>query len=197
MNEWTVEQKKFLRDSVGISGWSVLQKKCGGRSKQAVLHMVRRQFGGGGVTRGSYQLLEAMRETGYSRSQFLRAGRALNQRWMRTKRRGDYLITGEQLEDMVSWLRHDYWSKPLEIYCCLQCGTVDRPHYTFGLCRRCHGRLGRFARRSGLPWAAKTLLEHVESLPANFQTRRVAVNLRAGRAPTLNDLEYLCALTRP
>lgn len=194
---WTDGQKRALRDFIGVAGWTVIRRKCGGRSRQAVLSMVRRELGGGGITRGSYSLAEAMRETGYSRTQLERASAALNQRWLRTGRKGVFLITGDQLEDMAGWLRHDYWSKSLRIYCCLQCGTVDRPHHTFGLCRSCHGRLGRVARRYGVPWTASGLLEWLgRSGATGPRVDRVVASLRVGRAPAGRDMEYLCDLAR-
>lgn len=194
---WTPKQAKALFDQVGVAGWSVIQKKTGGRSKAAVLSRMRREFGGGGITRGTYQLAEAIRETGYSATQFRRAADALNQRWLRTKKRGAYLITGEQLEDMVEWLSHDYWSKKLRLYCCIQCGTTERPHHTFGLCLPCHRKLARRADKAGLPWSAPRLLEWVQKLGLDgIRVQNIIVNLKAGRAPPLDDLEHLCDSTK-
>lgn len=197
MSEWSKEQVDNLRDGVGVAGWSQLQKKTGGRSRGAVLQMLRRKFGGGGITRGTYQLEEAMRETGYARTQLRRAAVALNQRWLRTKRRGVFLITGEQLEELAEWLAHDYWSKPKELYCCHQCGQVQKPHHRFGLCARCYFRFRRRADTLDLPRTNSGLLDLCESLDQeDFHLQRIVTNLEKGRAPTLDDLEHLCALTK-
>lgn len=196
-SDWTNKQLKALLDNIGVAGWSVLQRKTGGRSKAAIYSAIQKHFGGGGITRGTYQLEEAMAETGYSRTQLQRAARALNQRWLRTKKRGAWLITGEQLEDMVDWLRVDYWSKPLELYCCLQCGTTARPHHRAGLCLRCFWRFRRAAAKAGVPGTVPKLQEWVQSMGiSTFRTQRIVVNLEAGRAPNLDDLEHLCSLLK-
>jgi hypothetical protein len=174
----------------------VLQKKVGGRTKDAIWKKVQREFGGGGITRGSMSLYEALKVSGYSRTHFLRAARALNQRWLRTKKHGDFIITFEQYDDIICWLGHDYWSKKLEAYCCLQCGTKARPHHIGGFCNPCFQRFRRRSRKLGVPHRAEQLREWVEKLPEDFRVHRALINLRAGRLPTIEDLEYLCALTK-
>lgn len=193
---WTDKQVRALRDNVGVAGWSVVQKKCGARSRGAVVQKLRRTFGGGGITRGTYQLAEAMEETGYSRTQLKRAADALNQRWLRTKKRGAFLITGEQLEEMAEWLCHDYWSKPKELYCCVQCGTDQQEHHRFGLCLRCYHRFRRRALRLDMPTTASGLLALLGSQSEDFRLQRIRTNLMKGRAPTLDDLEFLCTSSK-
>jgi len=159
---WKASEVKALLDGIGSFGWTALQRRCGGRSKMAIYLKVRREFGGGGITRGSYSLGQAEQETGYHETQLRRAARALNQRWARTARGGDYLITAEQIEECIAWLVHDYWCKKLRLYCCLECGTDTKPHYSFGLCCPCFNVLRRYAKGLGLPFAATQFLALVQ-----------------------------------
>lgn len=159
---WTEEEGRALFDGIGSFGWSVLERRTG-HSRREIWDRVRREFGGGGITRGSYSLSEAVTETGYSRTQLRRAAKALNQRWPRTAKGGNYLLTGEQLEDLVAWLQQGFWSQKHHLYRCGDCGTQSRSHFSNGLCLRCYRRVGRFCRKIGLICSADAILAQLES----------------------------------
>ena len=147
---WTPKQLKELLDGIGSFGWQVLQRRTGARSRPAITQKIKREFGGGGITRGSYSLEQAMAETGYARTQLIRAAKALNQRWPRTSKGGNYLITEVQLEEMAAWLSQDYWARKQHLYACLDCGTRVRPHRGGGLCAACYSHNRRLAAAVGM-----------------------------------------------
>jgi hypothetical protein len=197
---WAPKERRALLDAVGAFGWIALQRKCGlgedkrQRTKGAITQKIRRDFGGGGITRGSYSLEEAMAETGYARTQLRRAAKALGQRWVRTAKGGNFLISAEQLEDMSGWLARDYWSKPLELYACVQCGTETRPHHRSGCCEPCYHRLRRLAASLGLPRATRPLFALVQIARAQGTDPvldRVEARLRHGKAPDAAELRHV------
>lgn len=196
MTEWTKKEEKKLLDGVGSFGWSTLIRRTGGRSKDAIRQKIKREFGGGGITRGTYTLQQVMDETGYSRTQLQRAAQSLGQRWNRTAKGKNhpFLITGEQLEELVAWLSHDYWSKPLKLYGCISCGTSQEDHYSFGCCLRCFKKLRRIAANYGLPFTAKALLDFLDGLELTHELQRIHHNLTAGRAPNRQQLEVINGL---
>ena len=197
MAKWTKAEEKALLDGVGYVGWKQLIRKCGGRSKEAISKKTLRAFGTEGITRGAYSLAQAQEETGYSRTQLIRASKALNQRWARTAKGGSYLINAEQLEDLVIWLRHDYWCKPLELYGCVDCGTSTKPHYSFGACLSCYKRLKRYAHKLGLPFTAESLLALLKGLRLDMKMGRIHHFLKMGRAPRKAELEALWEFVKP
>jgi hypothetical protein len=190
---WTRQEEQRLLDGVGSFGWQTLQRRCGAKTRGAIQAKIRRDYGGGGITRGTYSLLEAIQETGYSRTQLRRAAEALGQRWGRTAKGKNhtFLITGEQLEELVAWLSHDFWSKKLKLYGCHSCGTQTDPHYSFGCCLGCFKTLRRYALRLGLPFTAKALLDILEGKTLPHDVQRIHHNLKAGWAPTRDQLEVL------
>lgn len=191
---WSKSDKRVLFDSIGVQGWSVVQRKTGGRSKDAVRAVMRREYGSGGITRGSYQLSEAERETGYSSTQLRRAADALNLRWKRSARGGNYLITGDQLEEMAGWLAHDYWSTKLKLYACHECGEREREHFARGFCVACYRRLARQAKRWGLPFCAAEVQKMVQVYQADPRVARLQIHTGQGRGLRSTDLEVLRAL---
>lgn len=203
---WTPKQLQGLLDGIGSFGWTVLRKRVGQsrpaddcrRTTHAIRAKVRREFGGGGITRGTYSLNQVSEETGYHRTQLKRAMQALGQRWTRTARRGDYLISAEQVEEMVTWLQHDFWSPRHELYCCLRCGTSTQTHYCFGLCERCYRKMRRYSESKALQFTAKALLEVVDLLlrvggDTNFLDKLLLV-LKHGRAPMKKELVQLAEM---
>lgn len=173
----------------GIS-WFVKRLK---RSVAAIRAKARREFGPMGMTRGALSLADASRRTGYHRGQLKRAAAALAQHWKRTSARGPYLIYEEQLEELVDWLKSDYWCPKLHLYCCIWCATEARPHRRWGLCDRCSNRYAKRLIRAGLPISTKGLLELVternrDSDPLLSEAARQLENGRAIREPTLRAL---------
>lgn len=199
MPDWTKKEEKKLLDGVGSFGWSTLVRRTGGRSKGAIIKKIKREFGGGGITRGTYTLQQVMDETSYSRTQLQRAAQSLGQRWNRTAKGKNhpFLITGEQLEELVIWLSHDYWSKALSLYGCVNCGTDQEDHYTFGCCLRCYKTLRRIASSRQLPFTAKSLLEVLDGHELDPELQRIHHNLTAGRAPNCQQLEALWTFEKP
>ena len=120
------------------------------RSEKAVRNKAS-IMGLGGLTRGAYTLRSLMRETGYTRKQLVRAQYALNQKWKRSGPRGYFLVTEDQRDDILEWLKHDYWCRPKHLYACMWCGGSRRPHYSAGLCGTCHRRHLRLCGQLGLP----------------------------------------------
>lgn len=187
--KWTTKQERALLDGIGSFGWSVLERRTG-HTRNAIWAKVQRDLGGGGITRGSYSLAQAMEETGYSRTQFERAASALNQRWQRTARGGNYLITAEQIEDIAHWLAQDFWCVRHRLYGCGNCATTSRPHHAGGLCRVCYHRAARFTRRVfRVRFTPEDLLDYVQKRGGSEE--RVVKYLESGRFPPFADLVRL------
>ena len=200
IQRWTRRQRQNLLLGIGAYGLDWLRRKSGGRSRDALYAQIRRSCDGGGLTRGSYTLAEAIDLTGYNREQLERAGNALAQRWARTSRRGSYLLTDDQIEQLGAWLRQDYWCTRLKLYGCLRCGTNSQRPRTFGLCRRCYYSLRRYATRLGLPFTAPKLRARVQSLRETSEGEdREFLDLLDARlghrwAPLETELERLAGL---
>ena len=185
-----------MMDGVGGFGWSALTRRCGGRSRGAVQKKILREFGGGGITRGTYSILQAMAETGYHVTQLRRAAQALNQRWARTARGGNFLISAEQLEECAVWLQKDYWSVRLRLYGCCRCGSDTKPHFSLGHCKPCYERMYRYARNLGLVFSSEKLLVVVRLLRSqSVEHARVLESIQArlelGQPPNKEDLLIL------
>ena len=196
---WTKTEEKHLLDGVGAFGWSVLRRKCSSsdpkgpkRSKKAIQQKIYREYKGGGITRGSYSLREVEELTGYHRTQLRRAARALTQRWARTAKGGNYLISAEQVDDITDWLSTDYWCVRLELYGCERCGTRTQVHFRFGLCSRCYSFLKYRATKLGLPFSKTALQKHLLELRKQVSDFRrldiVLARINSGKAPLFGDL---------
>lgn len=190
---WTEKQTKALLDGIGAFGWAALKRKTG-HSEREIWDKVRREFGGGGITRGSYSLSQAQEETGYARSQLERAAAALNQRWQRTSKRGNYLITAEQLEDLANWLAQDFWCRKFHLYNCVQCGKSVFPHYSLGYCKPCHSVLRRYVLTTiKVPFTSVGIKSYVDTKEPPEQDRLfyqlVLERLNAGRGVSIEQLE--------
>jgi hypothetical protein len=200
MRRWTAEERRALLNGIGVYGHDWIGRHTNGRSRKAVTEKIAREFGtGGGMCRGTYSLAQLAEATGYTRRQLQRAGRALGQRWARTGRGGNHLITDDQLVCLVEWLGTDYWCAKLRLYACIECGTERRPHECLGLCRRCFDRHRRLAQGLGLELSAVWLRARVEELLSTtdedmevFLTR-VGRDLDDGKVPVECDLRRLAA----
>lgn len=157
---WTHSEKIALLSGIGTTGLVGLRRKtqtaydhpnAPQRSRHAVLSQLRRFIGNGGLSRGSWSLRRFARETGYSISQLRRAQRALRQKWRRTGRRGSFLLSDDQVDEILEWLKHDYWDPKHRLYVCLWCRSAGRPHRAVGLCSRCYYRHRNRCVQLGLP----------------------------------------------
>lgn len=154
-----------LTDGAGRLSMDWLRRKAGQphdwpnaptkRSRKAIYNQAHRTHGQGGLTRGTYTLSHLIESTGYSRSHILRAQRALNQQWRRLAPSGSWLVTEDQTEEIINWLKTDHWSKAKRVDGCLWCSTDTAPHTALGLCRRCYLRYRVTCRHLGLPMKPK------------------------------------------
>jgi hypothetical protein len=199
---WTKAAERELFNGVGISGLAWFKDRCGGRSTAAVYHKLRREFGPGGLTRGAYTLYELERRTGYSETHIRRAGSALNQKWKRLGPRGAHLITEEQMDEIVTWLGHDFWSKTHRLYGCLWCATDKRAHRSVGLCVRCYHRHRRACIKRGLPVTVTSQKDLMRGMAIGRDNSRAhgrflekgASRLAAGLALSEEYLDWLAML---
>lgn len=197
---WTTRERNDLMLAISTYGIDWLRRKVGGRSRRAVYSRIEAIVGEGGLTRGSYTIREVIELTGYNREQLERAGRALQQRWARTSRHGSFMISEDQIEQLSTWLRKDYWCMRLRLYGCLRCGTGRQPPRSFGLCTRCYYRGRRQALGLGLPFVAAKLHARVVALKARCaEADREFLELLEARlqhrwAPSEGDLERLARL---
>lgn len=209
---WTKEAEHALLHGIGFYGLEWFQRQGGAphdspnaakkRSRDAVYAKARALFGRGGLTRGVSTLARLSRETGYHPTQIQRAGSALNQKWKRLGPRGVYLLTDEQAEDILEWLKHDFWSKALRLYACAWCGAREKPHRGSGLCGACYFRHRRWCEERGVPrtveaqaaWVAGRLqVDRWGRDEARFLSE-VRERLEAGKVLALSALERLVEL---
>ena len=146
------------------------------RSRWAVYGQARRLHGPGGLTRGTYTLDHMIKTTGYCRSHFIRASRALNQQWRRLTPRGPWLVTEDQTEEIIEWLKTDHWSKAKRVDRCLWCSTTTAPMHALGLCRRDYLRYRRMCRNFGLPTHPKDQIGLV--MAVGGPVTMIATNMR-------------------
>lgn len=197
--KWTKKEEQTLLQGASIYGVKWFQRKMG-RSANAILSKARRLYGKGGLTRGSYSLRKASEWTGYHPSQLRRAQAALRQKWKRTSPKGPFLIYEEQLEELVEWLKQDYWNGHHRLYGCLWCDTGARPHYALGLCKRCYQCYVQKLRRKGLPSSVYGLLRIIQDDLKRTNSKlldKIYNQLVRGRAIDENTLMQFfdCGLT--
>lgn len=198
---WTKKEDRALLDGIGVFSIAWFRRQAGKtgdypsaplRSAAAIYNRACLILGPGGLTRGTHSLKGAERETGYTRDQILRAQRALGQKWKRLSARGHYLITFEQLDEIVEWLKHDYWCCPLRLYGCTNCGDDRHPSRGNGQCPKCYWRLRRLARRLGIPTQRADLVRVVQTLDGGeLQVRRIREYLERKWGLTETQLRYL------
>lgn len=90
-----------------------------------------------GLNGGTKNLKQLSETTGYSKTLLFRAQKAMRQKWLRSSEKGNYLITINQVEELLDWLKEDYWSKSKRLYNCVYCGNHNNPHVSWGLCKVC------------------------------------------------------------
>lgn len=127
------------------------------QSVAELFEKVRHQCLDGPAGRETFNFAQVVRETGYQKTQLLRAQAALDQHWARERPQRSFVITADQLLDMLVWLSHDYWSKALHVYRCLWCGEYKKRHKGQGLCLRCYRKYVRRCRALGLPHQVRAL----------------------------------------
>lgn len=201
---WTKDEDRALLDGAGVFSINWFRKKAGptdtyptapNRSRGAIYRRAERILGKGGLTRGTNTLMQAAKETGYTREQILRAQRACNQKWKRLSPRGPYLITFEQLDEMIGWLRQDYWCKKLRLYGCVNCGDSDRPSRGKGLCPRCYFKTRRVSISFRVPWRRGALVELVQGLDeTRAEVRVIRDHLERGWGLTEDQIKTLIAI---
>jgi len=192
---WTKREEQALLQGIGVYGVSWFQRRCGdayswpnalpGRSVNAVYSKIRRMYGQGGLSRGSYTVTQIIRSTKYSKSQIQRAMRALGQKWKRLSATGAYLIHEDQYEDLIAWLANDYWSKKHRLYNCLWCQGHTREHSCRGLCTQCYRRYAKQLERRQLPNSTSALLALVRAqlIDVDIDARKkIERQLSRGRA---------------
>jgi len=219
--KWSKEEVRVLLDGIGNYGLSHFQKKSGQphefeyegapkhRSKKAIYGKILREFGPGGLTRGVYTVHRLAKNTGYNKEQLYRAREACKQKWKRIGPRGAYLITEDQVDEIIEWLKHDYWCKPHRLYCCLYCNTEHRLHYSRGLCVRCYSRYRRSLLKLNLPPSNKGLIRYIESRQNADSTdiensgkrtkflEKIFETLRKGLALNRDELRWLSTKLMP
>lgn len=174
--KWSKKNKYTLLQGVGAYGYNWFCRNVGnstnkaieaGRSIDAIRAQAYRLFGSGSITKGAYSLRQCSELTGYTYIQLRRAMHAVNQKWKRTSKHGTYIITEDQLWELVEWLKHDYWCIKYRRYNCSWCTTDVRAHYSLGLCKRCFFTYYKRLERAGLPTNRKHLLKLVNAWQRN------------------------------
>lgn len=180
---WSKKEKLALLTDTSEASISTVLRHAQ-RSESAVRAKAYREWGCSSLTRGTFSLAEVVRTTGYNWRQLRRAQLALRQRWGRLRKRGRYMISDEQIAELLQWLQTDYWAKVTRSYACGWCGTTDQAHQALGLCRRCYHRYRVAARSVGL-WRLThpELIDLVKQLaPEGDPLRRALVDLQRGAA---------------
>jgi len=186
---WTKHDQYVLLQGISIYGLRWFQRKTG-RTLAAIYSKAHRICGQGGMSRGSFGLRQASRETGYHPTQIRRAREALRQKWKRTSPHGRYLIYDEQMDELIAWLKSGYWSDTHRLYGCGWCGTEKRDHRALGLCSRCYQRYAHRLYRAGLPLACRDLLVSIRTpgrVPPHV-AKEAEKRLSRGRAMDENTL---------
>jgi hypothetical protein len=157
---WTKEEELKLLEGAGTHSLAWLAKSTG-RSRSAVQSKLYSWGFRGGLSRGSYSLYQASKETGYNRAQLKRAAHALGQQWRRLSRTGKFMITDDQLWEMLDWLKTDYWCKKHHLYACIWCGAKKRAHRAYGLCDGCFWKYAKSLGRLDLPVSCMCLIKEL------------------------------------
>lgn len=202
---WSKKALRDLLDGIGSYGIVWFQRKANApgdyegaeRSRQAIYNAALRLCGPGGLTRGTYTVNRLARDTGFSKSHLYRARNALRQKWKRLGPRGAHIITEEQVQDILEWLKHDYWSKSKRLYCCAGCQTEKRPHRCLGLCQPCYFRYRRRLEGLGIPTDRDDLLSRMANLEVDKNEihgkvlEAVIGKLESGRALSELEIEWV------
>lgn len=188
---WSTEESRSLFHGIGTQALRSLRKATGDRTAGALYQKARRMGFPGGLRRGSWSLRQVMDHTQYTRTQLERARDALNLKWRRTRPRGPFILTDDQVEDMVAWLKHDYWDKDRGLYGCVWCTTSQGRPKGLGLCSSCYYRWRRCCDRGGVPAVLSELTSLLEGWGYPFED--ALVRLRKGIALTQGQLQEVIA----
>jgi hypothetical protein len=202
---WEKKEDDALLDGVGVFSIAWFRRHVGRsydypnapyRSAYAIYNRLSELIGTKSLTRGAYTLRKASLETGYTREQIKRAQSALGQKWKRLSPRGPFLITFDQLDEMSSWLKSDYWCGELKLYGCVNCGDAHRPQFSLGLCNKCFNRIYYRLKRLGLPTQRKNLLTTIQALDDSSKEvqaclRKAVTNLGRGWSVTDEQLDVI------
>ncbi len=192
-DRWTRQEDQLLLDGAGVFAVEWFQRKTE-RTRKSIYRRAFDLYGRGGLSRGTYSLERAADETGYSPSQLLRAQSALGQKWKRLSAPASYLITVEQLDDLIGWLQHDYWCSRLRLYGCVNCGSDKRPARGMGLCPKDYWQIRRLCTKLELPRSVCRLLELVVHLDSPApEMRALGERLHKGWGPTIKQVKGLAA----
>ena len=197
--KWSAEDSREVMLGIGAYGVAWFERKSG-RSRDAIYSHLRRNYGCA-LGRGTYSLDQAARNTGYAKSQLLRARDAMGQRWKRLSATGTHLITEEQVDDLVVWLGHDYWCKKYRLYACITCGEKVKPPKAHGRCSSCYFRARRRFAAHNLPFSKEGILDHIRILRRNAdqKDRDLLIGLKAtfrsGKPPSDDQLNFLLELS--
>lgn len=139
---WTNQQTNYLLVGTAACGmvWVQDHTKPNKRKKVRSVNALRckaYKMGLMGLNAGLGSLHDIEESTGYSKTQLLRARKALRQKWKRSSAAGNYLITVFQIEELLDWLKDDYWCTSKKLYNCVYCGSNKEKHVSFGLCKAC------------------------------------------------------------
>lgn len=179
---WSKAEEQALRDCIGSYGWGKVKRVVGesypnfpwfkfGRSKAAIKLKILR-MGICGVKRGAYSINAIIKTTGYELTAIKRAQVALNQKWRRLGPKGVFIITEEQYDDLMAWLKHDYWCVSKRLYGCVCCATKKENHLCAGLCSSCFNDYRRHCYRLELPNSLSKQLRLATRLPTRSPQRR-------------------------
>ena len=181
---WSPREHRILLENAGNFSIGTIVARVG-RSAAACSDRLRREVGSGALARGQFTLQSAAAETGYHPGQLQRARRALGQGWLRTSKRGRWLITVEQIEAIVVWLKTDYWCVRLRLSECVRHRGADLAHRAHGLCGVCFHAVRAIARQIRLP---------ISVGPLRVEVRRVIELAAPADQPRL--VEYEAQLAR-
>lgn len=190
---WSKKEERVLLQGLGICSLLWLQSHTGcsyefgddpkGRTWRAIYNKALRMCGPGGITRGTYSLKAICDSTGYDARQVRRALAALAQKWKRTSGKGTYMIHEEQVEELLAWLKNDYWCMKYRLYGCFYCGGKNRKHVARGLCNLCWYQYRRRLSANKLPVRHVSLLRFVRKLKkTNTSIVDIEVHLKTGLA---------------
>ncbi len=170
-------------------------ERATGRSRGALHAKLRGLTGQGALSRGAYSLAQLQRDTGYTYEQLRRAASALNQKWKRLQPTGRFLVTEEQREEIITWLKHDYWATVHRLYSCLFCTTERRPHRALGLCERCYFSYMRACKVRGLPFSPKEIATKLACVGASDKLPpQVLARVKRGLAIEREYLDRLAGI---
>lgn len=167
---WTREEIRTLTTNAGSFAITVFERALPTRSRAAIKRKLHDLFGGG-ITRGTQTIRAVEEATGYSRSQILRASRALGQRIQRSSsaKRSRVMFFDDQVKAITRWLERDYWCAQSHTYACVDCGQTETAPKGLGLCVTCYDSRLRACRRLEMRFSEAAIREYVRRLRATYE----------------------------